>query len=44
MLCIRVSVNGSFVGLVHDSDRVVIRGLVKRFGIASLVLVPVVVL
>lgn len=44
MLCIRVSVNGSFIGLVHDSDRVVIRGLVKRFGVESLALVPVVVL
>lgn len=44
MLCIRVSVKGSFVGLVHDSDRAMIRSLVKRFGIAALTLVPVVVL
>jgi len=44
MFCIRVSINGSFVGLVHNSDRVVIRGLVKRFGIESLILVPVVAL
>lgn len=44
MLCIRVCVKGSFVGLVHDSDRAMIRSLVKRFGRESLVLVPVVVL
>jgi len=44
MFCIRVEVRGSFVGLVHDSDRAMIRGLVRRFGIKSLVLVPVVVL
>jgi hypothetical protein len=44
MLCIRVSVKGSFVGLVHNSDRAVIRSLVKRFGVESLALVPVVVL
>lgn len=44
MLCIRIEVKGSFVGLVHDCDREIIRGLVKRFGVASLALVPVVVL
>jgi hypothetical protein len=44
MLCIRIELRGSFVGLVHDCDRTVIRGLVKRFGLESLALVPVVVL
>lgn len=44
MLCIRVEVKGSFIGLVHDCDRAVIRSLVKRFGVGSLALMPVVVL
>jgi hypothetical protein len=44
MLCIRIELRGSFVGLVHDSDRAMIRSLVKRFGAGALALVPVVVL
>jgi len=44
MLCIRIELRGSFVGLVHDCDRAVIRGLVKRFGAGAFALVPVVVL
>lgn len=44
MLCFRVTVNGSFVGLFNKDDRVILRGLLKRFGISHLSLVPVILL
>lgn len=43
MLCIRVSVKGSFVGLVHKCDRHYLSGLWQQYG-DELELVPVVVL
>jgi len=44
MLSYRVSVNGSYVGLVHDCDRAYIRSLAKKYGAKALSLVPVILL
>lgn len=44
MLCFRVSLRGEFLGLVHKDDSATLRGMVNRFGISSLEMVPVVVL
>lgn len=44
MLSYRVSVKGSFVGLVHDSDRYFLRMLAKKYGRDQLSLVPVILL
>jgi hypothetical protein len=44
MLCYRISLKGKFLGLIHKCDKDELRNLVKKFGIAQLAIVPVVVL
>jgi len=44
MLCVRVSVGNTFLGLVHKGDKSMLRSLIGKFGLKRLTLVPVIVL